>query len=180
MMDKIDKEKQNLMSFLQTEDRYINTKHAEIKKKFDDLEKDSNEINARAAVLEKRAKSLDERTKEIENKHADINKRHEDFKKEMGFISNLSVDQRWKRDNNMYFHGESIVYENIITELRRGRFKKVGNPRGWIDNRHHAGNKWHKRELLRVGYQHNGWNSGLSVNVPEGYNVLWIRCANHV
>ena len=75
-----------------------------------------------------------------------------------------------------YMYKDAVVYQSIFDAYQRGIFTKVGTPAGW-DETSYSGTKWYLRNILRIGtgVQNSG---GILVNVPAGYNVLWVRVLN--
>jgi len=82
-----------------------------------------------------------------------------------------------KKNNNMYI--ESVIYDNLTQALEQGIIKKVGNPVGWNDTSYKT-NPWNGKFMINIGTGAQSNGNGLQVNIPEGHNVLWIRCSNHV
>jgi hypothetical protein len=82
-----------------------------------------------------------------------------------------------QQNNNHMFPSENfVVYEDIFDALHRGIISKLGAPAGWMDT--HA--IWQKRHILRFGLGRNTARAGLTVDVPAGYNTLWLRVNNDV
>jgi hypothetical protein len=82
----------------------------------------------------------------------------------------LSQSQR----KNFMYTDEILVHQDIYSALQRGVIEKSGSPDNWLDNYP----VWNKRNILRFGIGRITANDGLKVNVPEGYNVLWVRILN--
>ncbi len=82
-----------------------------------------------------------------------------------------------KKKDNMYL--ESKIYDNIFQAMDNGVIKKIGSPNGWNDQSHKT-NPWNSKLMLNIGTGAQSNGNGLQVNVPKDYNVLWLRCSNHV
>ncbi len=88
-------------------------------------------------------------------------------------VSQMKVD----RSNRYYMYKEAIIYQNIFEPLEKNIISKVGNPVGWDDQTHRV-NEFNKRKILLIGTAPQKNGDGLKINVPDGYNVLWIRVLN--
>jgi hypothetical protein len=80
----------------------------------------------------------------------------------------------WNRHRNNYLYKDAIIHQDIYAALSRGIIEKVGTPAGWNDNYP----VWNKRNILNIGVGVQGNGQGLKINVPEGFDVLWVRVLN--
>jgi len=55
--------------------------------------------------------------------------------------------------------------------------KKKGTPASWDETSYNQ-NPWNSKRILRIGLGPNSNGNGLMVNIPDGYNVLWLRILN--
>jgi len=78
---------------------------------------------------------------------------------------------------NNYMYRDAKIFQDIFNAYSSNIIRKMGNPSGW-DETSYATNPWNSRRILRIGggVQSNG--NGMLVNVPAGYNVLWLRVLN--
>jgi hypothetical protein len=100
-----------------------------------------------------------------EEKHAESAAQH--LRNDINFLL-------YNTDRANYMYKEAMVHQKIQNALHRGIIEKVGAPHLWMDN-HPV---WHGRQILRFGHGKVISQSGLKVNVPEGYDVLWVRVLN--
>jgi hypothetical protein len=68
----------------------------------------------------------------------------------------------------------NIIHQDIFDAYHRGIVEKLGNPRLW----HETHPLWHKRHILRFGNGRVSGRAGLRVDVPQGYDTLWVRVLN--
>ena len=93
---------------------------------------------------------------------------------------NLIANSFWIRKNNYLYYPEDAVYQNhnIFDLLGSRIISKHGNPGGW-DEGSYRSTKWpdgNGNNILRIGHKNS--TDGLRVEVPDGKNVIWIRCLN--
>jgi len=72
---------------------------------------------------------------------------------------------------------DAKIYQDIFNAFDSNIVRKVGSPSGW-DDTSYATNPWNLRRILRIGGGVQNNNNGLLVNVPAGYNVMWLRVLN--
>lgn len=138
----------------------------EVKKLADDVEKKAKEVVDRESeLLKKKA--------EIEVKHQEMLKKQEEYKKKYSGVSQAKM-----RYHHMY--RDAIIYQDVIEAMRTGVIQISGSPSGADFTSYTAQNPWHRRPIMRFGIGAQAYPNGWKVNVPEGYNVIWLRCANHV
>jgi len=77
--------------------------------------------------------------------------------------------------NHMY--NEAMIFQDIFNAMDSNIISKVGNPSGWDANSYNQ-NPWNGRRILRIGGGVNSNGNGILVNIPQGYNVLWLRVLN--
>ena len=68
------------------------------------------------------------------------------------------------------------IYQNIITAEASKVFAKSGNPS--YDNTSFAKNLWKGFLILRIGANNEQPKNGISVTLPSGMTMLWIRVLN--
>jgi len=94
-------------------------------------------------------------------------------------LSSLTGSRTGSDGTNLmnYMYKEAVIYQDIFNAYNSNIIQKVGTPSGW-DDTSYATNPWNLRRILRIGggVQSNG--NGMLVNIPSGYNVLWIRILN--
>jgi hypothetical protein len=88
-------------------------------------------------------------------------------------IAQMKLD----RMNKYFMYKEAIIYQNIFEPLEKNIISKVGNPVGWDDQSYRV-TEFNKRKILQIGTVAQENENGLKINVPEKYNVLWIRVLN--
>ena len=71
---------------------------------------------------------------------------------------------------------DSKIYQNIITAEASKVFVKSGNPS--YDNTSFARNPWNGFPILRIGGNNEQPTNGISVTLPSGMTMLWIRVLN--
>lgn len=82
----------------------------------------------------------------------------------------------WLLKDYMYNPAQARVYDNIFTAMTDNIIAKTGNPKGW-DSTTYVQNLWNNKSILNIGTGASFAN-GLIVNVPLGYNVIWVRILN--
>jgi len=100
----------------------------------------------------------------------------------IGRLSNLLTSQAQRNsissnsgvDYRHHMYKEAIVFQDIFNAYNSNVFTKKGSPGSW-DETSYATNPWNGRRILRIGngVQSNG--NGILVDIPTGYNVLWLR-----
>jgi len=91
-----------------------------------------------------------------------------------------SVNQRISSDGvNLYnyIYRDSIIYNDIFAAYNSNIFQKKGTPASWDETSYNQ-NPWNSKRILRIGLGPNSNGNGLMVNIPDGYNVLWLRILN--
>jgi len=73
-----------------------------------------------------------------------------------------------------YMYKDAIVYPDIFNALESNIIQKSGAPVGW-DQTSNAQTVWNLKRILRIGNTLQSNANGLQVNIPAGYDVLWIR-----
>jgi len=77
--------------------------------------------------------------------------------------------------DNMY--KEAIIHQNVFKLFDTDVIQKEGSPTGW-DETSYVSNVWNLFNILNIGAGVNGDGNGLKVNIPKGYDVLWVRILN--
>lgn len=75
--------------------------------------------------------------------------------------------------------GDSIVYNDIFAALNNNIIAQSGSPAGW-NNTSYASNPWNGYKILciGVGNTNDSAPAGITVNVPQGMKVIWLRVLN--
>ncbi|MCP3923907.1 MAG: hypothetical protein GY714_15115 [Desulfobacterales bacterium] len=68
---------------------------------------------------------------------------------------------------------DPLVYQNIFDAVKTKAIVKLGNAR--YDDKTHITKLWHDFELICFGSNDDKDDNGAEVNVPEGYNTVWVR-----
>lgn len=76
-----------------------------------------------------------------------------------------------------YMYKDAVIYQNIFNAYQNNVFTKMGSPVQW-DETSYSTNKWNGRLIIRIGAGVQNDANGITVNVPTGYNVLWLRVLN--
>lgn len=74
--------------------------------------------------------------------------------------------------NRMYPQG-AIIYQDIFAAMNDRVISKLGNP--FYDDTTYRINLWNDRKIIRFGGNEEKDGNGVQVNVPPGYDTLWIR-----
>jgi len=74
--------------------------------------------------------------------------------------------------NHMYHN--AMIFQDIFDAYNSNVFLKMGKAGGW-DETSYSTNTWNGKRILNIGtgVQSNG--NGIIVNIPQGYDVLWLR-----
>ncbi|MCB0018192.1 MAG: hypothetical protein KDE09_10420 [Anaerolineales bacterium] len=86
----------------------------------------------------------------------------------------FELSQRENPLRHRMYPADPIIYQNIFEPYRSGVMKKIGNPIGWDDTAY-AQTQWHGRLIINIGTGENADGNGVEINIPAGYNTLWIR-----
>jgi hypothetical protein len=129
----------------------------ELVKRIEDLEEKLNVSNEVIKASDNKLKSSEEKIKILEEKIISINEKNE----------------------NMHFmYKEAIIHQDIIEVLDKGLISKLGEPISWDDHTYRE-KQYSRRKMINIGVNTQVNGNGLKVNVPEGYDVLWLRVTNH-
>jgi len=73
-----------------------------------------------------------------------------------------------------YVYRDNLIFQDIFDAYNSNIFQKIGTPGGW-DETSYSVNPWNGKRILNIGtgVQRNG--NGMRVNIPQGYDVMWIR-----
>jgi hypothetical protein len=79
-----------------------------------------------------------------------------------------------------YMYRDAVIYDDVIAAYQTKVFEKRGAIAGWDETSYAtASTKWNNKKILRIGGGVQASNAnGMTVHVPNGYNVLWLRCLN--
>jgi hypothetical protein len=89
---------------------------------------------------------------------------------------NLSKSASWNPNRFFMYKDASTLY-NIFDAFTKGFASKQGNPSGWDDTTYKT-TKWYGNYMLRIGVGVQSNENAMKVDIPDGYDVLWMRCAN--
>jgi hypothetical protein len=182
MVTKLNAGRDELVRKLSGEMMELEKKKSEVAKSATQVEAESRALNEKAKALKERAAKLDQVTREISDKHDKIGQLHATFKSEHAASTSssdvLSNDEEKLRNNHMF--REAKIYQDIFMAFRHGVCKKIGIPGGWNDRSHPESNKWNGQALINLGVQRQNYGNGMTVQVPNGYDLIWLRVTNHV
>ena len=77
--------------------------------------------------------------------------------------------------DNMY-DGNATIYQNLYTAMSNNVIKQSGNASSW-DSTSYSSAKWNGQLAINIG-DNNQYPNGLTVNVPNGMTLLWVRIFN--
>jgi len=106
---------------------------------------------------------------QVAAKQGDVNSRLAVL--EARVLSHYSADGT---NNLNHMYHTAMVFQDIFDAYNSNIFRKQGTPGGW-DETSYASGLWNGKRILNIGtgVQSNG--NGIVVNIPQGYDVLWIR-----
>lgn len=174
-IDALKEDRITLNKYMKSEQAIIDGKSRQVSEFSFKIEAEAQLISKKAQDLEARAVQLDKETANVDKQFQEIEAHHEEFKKQMDGHTNTSGAERRERNNHMY--KEAVVHHDMADAKKAGIWVKSGNARAFNENSY-IKNLWHKRKMIRIGSQANTYLNGIRVNVPQGYNVLWLRCSN--
>jgi len=67
------------------------------------------------------------------------------------------------------------VYQNIFDAKDEGIIKRLGDQAEYNDTKHTISNPWNKRPIIFYGEKQEPDGHGAEVDVPEGYDTVWVR-----
>jgi len=79
--------------------------------------------------------------------------------------------------NSNYMYRDAIIYPDVFTAYNNNTFVKKGAAGSWDDTSYKV-NPWNLRKILRIGIGAQSNGNGMLINVPDGYNVIWLRVLN--
>jgi len=85
--------------------------------------------------------------------------------------ANIAQDGVDLRD---YMYRDALIYQDIFNAYNSNIFVKKGAARGW-DETSYVNSPWNLRHILNIGNGANSNGNGIKVNIPQGYNVIWLR-----
>jgi len=74
--------------------------------------------------------------------------------------------------NHMYHN--ALIYQDIFDAYNSNIIQKQGSAGGW-DETSYSTNPWNGKRILKIGQGVQSNGNGLTVNIPQGYDVLWLR-----
>jgi len=79
--------------------------------------------------------------------------------------------------NSNYMYRDAIIYPDVFTAYNNNTFVKKGAASAWDDTSYKV-SPWNLRKILRIGIGAQSNGNGMLINIPSGYNVLWLRILN--
>jgi len=73
-----------------------------------------------------------------------------------------------------YMYREAMIFQDIFNAYNSNIFVKRGAPRSWDETSYVSG-LWNNRHILNIGNGANSNGNGIKVNIPTGYDVIWLR-----
>jgi len=73
-----------------------------------------------------------------------------------------------------YMYRDAMVFQDIFNAYNSNIFTKMGSPKGW-DETSYVNSPWNLRHILNIGVGINRNGHGIKVNIPQGYDVIWLR-----
>ncbi len=67
-----------------------------------------------------------------------------------------------------------LIYQDIFAARDQGVISKLGNP-FYDDTTYRSSNPWQARPIIRYGGNNEADGNGMQVNIPSGYDTLWVR-----
>ena len=119
-----------LYEFIKAEQAEIDKKKASIEVLSKQIDQESAAIDAKNLALTAREKELDDSLFAIDIRTSVILKNHQDFKVQFTNISNLTMDQRKRKNDHIYLPEDAIIHQSIEAAFASGVMKRSGNG-GW-------------------------------------------------
>ncbi|MEM8641102.1 MAG: hypothetical protein AAGG51_20155 [Cyanobacteria bacterium P01_G01_bin.54] len=73
------------------------------------------------------------------------------------------------------YPSDPIVYQDIFAARDNGAISRYGSPSIYNDTSHTSQNPWHGRPILQYGADNEADGNGALINIPEGYDTVWLR-----
>lgn len=161
----------------------LNTDRKEMNQLNDKLEeqlaKRTSEIEAELnKKFEEKAKEMSDKQVKIEE---ELNNKTKEFEKVVADLKAqvLEYQKYLTKSNNVFIDDAPIIYHDIIKALETNVIVKLGAPVGWDENSYRTA-LWNGRKMISIGKGAQSNGNGITTKVPDGYDTVWLRCANHV
>ena len=161
----------------------LNTDRKEMSKLKDIIE---DELDKKVSAIEAELnKKFEEKVKELSDKQIkieeELNNKTKEFEKVVADLKSqvLEYQKYLIKSNNIFIDDSPIIYHDIIKALETNVIVKLGAPVGWDENSYRT-NLWNGRKMLSIGKGPQSNGNGITTKVPDGYDLLWLRCSNHV
>jgi hypothetical protein len=173
MLATLKKDTNELINFKKLQQNNLNASAEKLTLTMDNLEKLSKEyrtmsLGGKVTELNQKVNEFNSRTEDYHSMKDAFLKEQNDSRSNQGHLNSVEMN------NKMY--SENKIYDDITQAYRSNVVRKIGSPSGW-NSVSYASNPWFSRHLLKFGNGRQAYKNGLSVEVPSGYNVLWLRCA---
>jgi len=73
-----------------------------------------------------------------------------------------------------YLYRDKLIFQDIFDAYNSNVFTKFGSASGW-DETSYSTNPWNGKRILKIGQGVQSNGNGIIVNIPQGYDVLWLR-----
>jgi len=77
--------------------------------------------------------------------------------------------------HNRMYPEDPIVYQNIFDAKYKGAISKLGSPSYYNDTTYTVSNLHNGRPIIAYGRNNESDGNGASVDIPEGYDTVWVR-----
>jgi len=112
----------------------------------------------------------DDTTNRIANLEANLAK----LTSQLGGLAGTSRYTSDGVDLRDYMYRDALIYQDIFNAYNSNIFVKRGSPRGW-DETSYVNSPWNLRHILNIGSGANSNGNGIKVNIPPGYDTIWLR-----
>ncbi len=178
MLGMIKHERNTLKQFLKIKKQELDANNATLESFRKIIDQNTHEFLRVKEFVINKAEAINKKLEEYSRINDAIIKKHEDFEK--AYSKSKGIQQYGtEKQNRMYKDKGIIMYQDLNVAFQKKVISKAGNPNK-ADWRSYSRNTWHKRHIYNIGRGVQGQGNGLKVQVPSGYNVLWLRCTNHV
>jgi len=123
-------------------------------------------------------KEMNEKFNKLHNQFLEYQKKYEELKKTSSRVAAQSSQSDYRsREIQNFIYRDARIYQDIFEALEKQVFSKLGNPNAWDETSYRI-NTWNNRKIIKIGQNENADGNGISVQIPEEYNVLWLRVLN--
>jgi hypothetical protein len=176
MINIVKQDSLELTRFLISAQEALDTKAQAMAKSAAYVKQRSDEFNAISEGINLKNNELDKQIEQFRNKHEAIDRMHEKFSIE--YIEKIrSHPNTVEKNNRLYLSSSVVFHDDISVAFAKGVVGKIGNPNQWDSNSYKT-RLWNKRYLLKFGRNRCEYKNGMTITVPEGSEVLWLRCAD--